>query len=192
MAARPLHVLELRTVRGTGGGPDKTILQGTALTDREKYEVTICYVRDARDTVFDIDRRARELPVRYVEVVEQHSLDRRIWPALRQLVRDLEIEIVHGHDYKTNLYAWLLGRVEPVVPLATLHGYTGRSIRERFYYAADKRLVRWFPALIAVSEDLRREIIRAGSRPDRILRILNGIDHDVFRRDHTQRARARA
>jgi glycosyltransferase involved in cell wall biosynthesis len=188
----PLRILELRSVRGTGGGPEKTILSSASVCEPDTHAVTVCYIRDRRDKIFAIDQRAAALGIDYVEIWERHSFDLSIWPALRQLVRSRRIDIVHSHDYKTNLYAWLLGKIEPVVPLATLHGYTGRSIRERFYYAADKRLVRGFPALIAVSEDLRREIIRAGSRPDRIRRILNGIDHDVFRRDHTQRERARA
>jgi hypothetical protein len=52
-----------------------------------------------------------------------------IWPALRQLVRGRNIQIVHSHDYKTNFYARLLSKVEPVVPLATLHGYRRHDTR---------------------------------------------------------------
>ena len=34
----PIRILELRSVRGTGGGPEKTILQGTRLTDPQRYQ----------------------------------------------------------------------------------------------------------------------------------------------------------
>jgi pimeloyl-ACP methyl ester carboxylesterase len=37
MDISPTRVLELRSVRGTGGGPEKTILLGTAMTDRSRY-----------------------------------------------------------------------------------------------------------------------------------------------------------
>jgi glycosyltransferase involved in cell wall biosynthesis len=190
--ARPIRVLELRSVRGTGGGPEKTILHGAALSDASQYAVTVCYIRDLRDTIFEIEKRAAALGVDYVEVRERHSFDFSIWPVLRRLVTDRAIDIVHSHDYKTNLYAWLLGRRAGIVPLATLHGYTGNSRREAFYYAADKRLVRRFPLLIAVSEDLRRELIRTGSDPARVVRILNGIDHRDFHRDDQLRGSARA
>ena len=93
--------------------------------------MTVCYIRDRRDDVFTIDERAARLPVDYVEILERHSFDPSIWPALRRLTRERRIDIVHSHDYKTNFYAWLLAKVEPVVPLATLHGYTGLSSRER-------------------------------------------------------------
>src|SRR5438552_6314370 len=98
----PIQVLELRSVFGTGGGPEKTILLGAARTDPRRFAVTVCYIRDDRDTVFNIDRTAAALGVDYVELRERHSFDRSLWPKLRALVRERRIQIVHAHDYKTN------------------------------------------------------------------------------------------
>jgi glycosyltransferase involved in cell wall biosynthesis len=187
----PVRVLELRSVRGTGGGPEKTILAGAALTDPAQFAITVCYIRDDRDPVYAIDQRAVGLGIDFVEVTERHSFDWKLWPALRALVRNRRIQIVHSHDYKTNFYAWLLSMCEPILPLATLHGYTGNSRRERVYYALDKRIVRRFPRLITVSDDLTRELVRTRSQRDRITRLLNGIDPDAFRRTDAARERAR-
>src|SRR5450759_4513640 len=106
--ARPIRVLELRSVRGTGGGPEKTILLGAARADRSRFAVPVCYIRDLRDDVFEIDRRARASAVDYVEISERHSFDPAIWGALRRLVHERQIDIVHAHDYKTDLLAWAL------------------------------------------------------------------------------------
>jgi glycosyltransferase involved in cell wall biosynthesis len=189
----PLRVLELRTVRGTGGGPEKTILLGTARTDRARYEVTICYIRDARDDIFHIDERATALPLDYVEIVERHSFDRAIWPALRTFVRQRRFDIVHAHDYKTDLLASLLGRYERTIPLATAHGWTGQSWREtRLYYPADRWLLARFPRVIAVSSDIRNALLRAGAEPERVDVVLNGIDADRFVRHRAREREARA
>ena len=83
----PIRVLELRSVWGTGGGPDKTILNGAALDRTLGLETVVCYIRDVRDTGFTIDKRAHDLGLDYEEIVERGSLDRSIWPALRALVR---------------------------------------------------------------------------------------------------------
>ena len=180
----PLRVLELRSVRGTGGGPEKTVLLGASLTDPRRVAVTVCYIRDRRDDVFALDRLARRLGVDYVEIAERHSFDRAIWPALKQLVRARSIDIVHAHEYKTDLLALLLARAEGIVPLATAHGWTGRSWRERaLYYPADRWLLARFPRVIAVSEQIRRRLLQAGAGSDRVVTILNGIDADVFRRN---------
>lgn len=189
---RPVRVLELRSVWGTGGGPEKTILLGAAQSDPARYSVTVCYIRDERDEVFGPAASAECLPIDYVEVREKHSFDPTIWRRLRALVRERRIDIVHAHDYKTDLLALMLARAEGTATLSTVHGWTGHSRREVFYYWADKRLLRRFPRLVAVSGDIRRELIRTGSRPDRITVILNGIDAGRFRRDRSREAQARA
>ncbi|HYN08809.1 MAG TPA: glycosyltransferase family 4 protein [Vicinamibacterales bacterium] len=184
MSGARLAILELRSVRGTGGGPEKTILLGTEQTDRTRFAVTVCYLRDLRDPIFGIDERARRMNIDYVEVQERHSFDPRIWTPLSTLVRERRIDIVHSHDYKTDLLGWLLARRLGVIPLSTAHGWTGQSARERYvYYPAGKRLLARFPRVIAVSSDIRRELVRHGQREHRVTVILNGIDPDAFKRD---------
>jgi len=189
---RPIRILELRSVWGTGGGPEKTILLGTARTDRRRFDVTVCYLRDRRDPIFSVDAKAADLPVNYVELLESHSFDPTIFSRLRRLVREREIDIVHAHDYKTNVLAWLLSRFEAIIPLSTVHGWTGHSARERWvYYPLDKRVLRMFPAVIAVSSDARRELVERGARPESVRVVLNGIDHKAFRRDRALEPEAR-
>jgi len=143
--------------------------------------------------VFGIDRRAAAAGVDYVEVCERHSFDPSIWRPLREMVRARAIDVVHAHDYKTNLLAWLLGRSTGVVPLSTAHGWTGHSWRERLvYYPADKRVLGRLPVVVAVSSDVRADLVAHGCRPERVRVLLNGIDHLAFRRVHTRVPEARA
>jgi glycosyltransferase involved in cell wall biosynthesis len=192
MINQPIRILELRSVRGTGGGPEKTILLGAERADRRRFSVTVCYIRDGRDDTFGIGERAQRLGVDYVEVLERSSFDPRVWPALRRIVRERAIDIVHAHEYKTNLLALLLACSDGTIPLSTAHGWTGHSRRERlFYYALDKQLLRAFPLTIAVSSQIRSELIRHRVAPDRVQVVLNGIDHNVFRRDRGAESDAR-
>jgi glycosyltransferase involved in cell wall biosynthesis len=189
----PVRVLELRSVRGTGGGPEKTILLGTAATDRRRFEITVCYLRDQRDDVFGIDEWASRVGVDYVELRERHSFDFRTFTALRRLVRERRIDIVHAHDYKTDLFASLLAGVDKVRVLSTVHGWTGHSARERFvYYPVDKRVLARFPRLIAVSSEIRAELVRCGARAERVTVVLNGIDHRRFDRDPSRQSAIRS
>ncbi len=188
----PIRVLELRSVWGTGGGPEKTILLGAARSNPSRYAVTVCYIRDARDTVFSIDEKAGDLPIDYVEVVERHSFDRSIWPVLRRLVQNRRIDIVHAHDYKTDVLTWLLHRAEGVIALSTAHGWAGHTRRERLlYHRMDKQILRMFPKVITVSEDIRQELVRSGAKPGCVQTVLNGIDHTRFHRDRSRETQIR-
>jgi glycosyltransferase involved in cell wall biosynthesis len=187
-----ISVLELRSVWGTGGGPEKTILLGAARHDRSRFAVTVCYLRDARDEVFGIDQRARRIGVDYTEVRERHSFDGAIWPQLVSLVRARRVDIIHGHDHKTDLLALLLARKTGAVALATAHGWTGQSVRERWlYYPADRQILRRMPQVIAVSTEIKSRLVRAGTDPTRVRVVLNGIDPEGFRRDPIKRVAIR-
>ena len=191
--SRPLRILELRSVLGTGGGPEKTILLGAQIADRSKVHVTVCYLRDRRDRVFAVGDRAVDAAVDYVEITERHSFDPSIWSQLRRLVSERGIDLVHAHEYKTDVLALMLSRATGIVALATVHGWTGHSIRERWcYYPIDKRVLARFPRLIAVSTEISRELVRYGADPARITTVLNGIDPRLFRRDPGRTVAARA
>lgn len=192
MSTTRIRVLELRSVRGTGGGPEKTILNGAALADRDRFEVTVCYIRDRRDEVFALDEWARSLGIAYVEVFEQGSFDISIWRQLREIIRQRGIQLVHAHEYKTDLLALLLARVAGVVPLATAHGWTGHSPRERrLYYPVDKWLLARYPRVVAVSSEIKEQLVRHGATPEKVTVVLNSIDPTAFRRDRTREAGAR-
>src|SRR5262249_9962890 len=116
------------------------------------------------------------------EVRERHSFDFRIFGALRTLVTDRRIDIIHSHDYKTDLLASWVARRTPAIPISTAHGWTGQSTRERLiYYPAGKRLLARFPRVIAVSSDIKHDLIRHGARAARVVVILNAIDAAAFR-----------
>jgi glycosyltransferase involved in cell wall biosynthesis len=173
----PIRVLELRSVTGQGGGPEKTLLNGAAQADPARLAVTLCFLRRPNVEPLWVASRAEALGVDYVEVVDRHPLEPRTWPLLRRLVRERGVHIVHSHDYKADLYAWLLARFEPVAPIATAHGWTGSTWRERvLYYPVDRLLLARFPKVIAVSREIREQLSRrAEADAGRVEVLLNGI-----------------
>lgn len=191
--SRPIRVLELRSVWGTGGGPEKTIMLGSHAAQRDRVHITVCYVRDERDEVYSLDRWAADLGLDYTEICERHSFDPAAWLQLMALVRARGIDIIHAHDYKTNLMATVAAWKTGAIPLSTVHGWTGDSFRERWvYYPADKRVLARFPRLIAVSGQIKAELVAAGAREDTVTVVLNAIDSTTFARDPSRRQTVRS
>ena len=187
----PIRILELRSVWGTGGGPEKTILLGTAQTDPSRYAITVCYLKQEGDPNWTMDRRAAEHDIDYVEIEERSSFDRRIWGQLREIILDKRIELIHAHDYKTDFLAWWAAKRLGTIPMSTAHGFAGTSKKERFYYYFDKRILRTFPRVVCVASHIREDLVSAGVERDRIRTVLNAIDPNRFQRDRTQEPDAR-
>jgi glycosyltransferase involved in cell wall biosynthesis len=61
----------------------------------------------------------------------------------------------------------------------------------KIYYPLDKRLMKLFPRVLAVSSEIRGALLGVGVDPSRVTVILNAIDPFKFRRDRTQEAAAR-
>ena len=105
----------------------------------------------------------------------------RVMRALRGLIREKGIDLVHSHGYKSNFYAlWATGRKLPLV--ATNHNWLKHHWRLVVYSLIDKRLIRFFDRIIAVSELIRNEMVEAGVPDEKITVIDNGVDVEEIAR----------
>jgi glycosyltransferase involved in cell wall biosynthesis len=191
-ASQAIRVLDLRSVDDAGGGADQIILRTAAGADPQRLKVTVCCLRAGRNHAYDIDRRAAHLGIDYCEVGQRSPWDPGVWRSLGRIVRDRRPAIVHAHDYKASFYAMRLARAQGVTPVATAHGWSGHHWRERFvYYPAEKLILRRFPAVIAVSTQVRDTLVRWGCKPQRVHVVLNGVDPSEFHRRADVRARIR-
>src|SRR3954447_4912169 len=190
---RKINVLHLRSCRGTGGGPEKTLLFSARAADREHFRLHIAYLKSRNDPEFDLDERARKLGIEdFVLIEEDYKFDVRALKSLLQVLRDREIDILSCHCYKSDLYGLLLSRFHPMKLVATAHGplatfdhfWSAQNWRVRYLYdQLDLMLLRHFDRVLIVSESMRKAVSRFGVRPDKITWVRNAIDSDHFRRD---------
>ena len=103
-----VRLLELRNTYKWGGGPDKTILLSAERHDRTLVDVVVAYIRDVRDTEFCITDKARARGLTFYEIEERGKFDLRVLRALRDIVLKHNINLIHGHDYKSDLFATML------------------------------------------------------------------------------------
>jgi glycosyltransferase involved in cell wall biosynthesis len=178
-----IRILELRSATGSGGGPEKTILLGAARGDRQRFAVTVCYIRDQRDAAFDVARRAGDLGVDCVEIVERHSLIRRSsqpsggWSANGESTSSIRTNTRPTYwrcswRARPGPFRW-----RPCTDGPATAGASGASTTR------STSLLRTFPLSIAVSSEIRSELVRCGVPPDRVRVVLNGIDPEAFRRN---------
>lgn len=103
--------------------------------------------------------------------------------AVRQYMLDNDIDIVHAHGYKADFYALFATLNTGCKRVATIHPWLIESNRmgsAKFYMAFDKALLRSFHGIVAISDEMRDEVVRDGMKPARVVTIENGIDLQRF------------
>jgi len=103
-------------------------------------------------------------------------LDPRGLRALARWMRDAGVDLVHSHMYRSNVPATIAARMAGIkAVLCQVHNVnTWETRRQRWM---DRWLMRWRTAMIAVSEEVKRDIVaRLGCPPERVRVLYNGID----------------
>jgi glycosyltransferase involved in cell wall biosynthesis len=179
---RPV-VLDLRVVKGSGGGPDKTILNSPRFLEKLGYRMLCVYMHAPDDPGFEqLRTKARRWGATIISVPDRGPLDPGVVPRLARICREHRVKIYHAHDYKSNVLGVLLKRLVPMRIMTTIHGWVQRTWRTPLYYALDRWSLPAYEKVICVSQDLYDTCLAAGVKPERCQVLDNAIDTDEFRR----------
>jgi len=176
-------VLDARVVTGTGGGPDKTILNSPRFLKEAGYHNLCAYLHPPNDSGYQaIIQRAEALEAPLISIPDRGPLDWRVVRSLARTCREERVAIWHGHDYKSNALGLLLRRFWPMRMVTTVHGWGVRGGRTPLYYAIDRLCLKRYEAVLCVSDSLYEACLKFGVPKERCVLIENGVDVDHFRR----------
>jgi glycosyltransferase involved in cell wall biosynthesis len=170
-------VLDARVVTGSGGGPDKTILNSPRFLEPLGYRMLCAYLHPPEDAGFEVIRtKAAKYQAPLISVPDRGPLDWRVVASLRDVCRREGVTIWHGHDYKTNALGLLLQRLWPMRLVTTVHGWVHHTSRTPLYYKLDRLCLPRYERVICVSDDLLHDCLAAGVPARNCLLLENGID----------------
>ena len=184
----PSPIVHARVVRGSGGGPDKTLLESARFLNERGRPSQCLYLRDPEDEDFPkLAVKAQARSVDLIPIDDHGPLDLGILSRVREALPKKHL-IWHGHDYKTNLLGLMLGRQHPRHLVTTVHGWVHQTARTPLYYAIDRLCLPRYHGVLCVSQDLLDRSVAAGVAPDRCWLIPNAIDTEEYRRNLTPNA----
>jgi len=99
---------------------------------------------------------------------------------IRHFLKNNEIDILHTHNYKVDIIGFAAALKSRTHWLATNHVWQPISARMRLYITVDALVLRFAKRVVAVSDEIRDDLISTNVRPDRIRVIGNGINFDHF------------
>ncbi len=184
-----LHVLQLAREQSRRGH-DVVVVAGTLAAGEESME----YVADELGVeVIGLPALQRELSLR---------ADGAAIRELRRLIRARRPDVVHTHTAKAGatgrIAALLAGRARPRSIVHTYHGHVLSGyfspVRERIFRLIERALARPTSALLAVSEEVRNDLVDYGVAPrERFTIVPYGFDPPVWSEvDERSRERVRS
>ena len=157
-------------------GPERLILQQFQRASPDVDAALAVFVTGGKTNPFL--EVAKDAGMRAVAIGQRSSYDRKVKRALLAACKDLDPHVLVTHDYKANLIGRPIARMLGIACVAVVHGYTAESLRVRAFEHLDRRALKRFDAVVAVSDVMETRLLKAGVPRERLHRIENTIDAD--------------
>jgi glycosyltransferase involved in cell wall biosynthesis len=120
------------------------------------------------------------------EGVESHlipckgQIDRTTATSIRELAARTGADVVHAHGYKADIYVYLALRRLGIPLVSTCHTWYDNDFMVSLYGKADRFVLRKYSRIVAVSDEVKQRLFKAGVRGEKIRLVRNGIDLRPF------------
>jgi len=110
------------------------------------------------------------------------QMDRAAIAHIRELAASTGADVVHAHGFKADIYVYLALRGLGVPLVSTCHTWYDTDLTVSLYGRLDRFVLRKYARVVAVSEEVKRRLLNAGVRAEKIRMVRNGIDLRPFDR----------
>ncbi|MFA7386485.1 MAG: glycosyltransferase, partial [Thiohalobacteraceae bacterium] len=95
--------------------------------------------------------------------------------------RSNAIDLIHTHDFRSDLYGLTAARRLRIPAVSTCHGWIANDFKGRIYTTVDKFLLRFFDRIIVVSECMGTHLRKKGLPAHKIALIQNALITENYR-----------
>ncbi|HEU5340727.1 glycosyltransferase family 4 protein [Edaphobacter sp.] len=172
---RVLHVIS------SGGmyGAEAVILNMSRVLNEGSHTSVLAVFANSPNPNLQLHERAATEGIESHLVPCRGQLDRSAIAGIRDLAQQVKADVVHAHGYKADIYAYLALRGKAPL-ISTCHTWYDNDLTVRIYGAADRFVLRKYQRVVAVSDEVRQRLLKAGVREEKIRLIQNGIDLRPF------------
>lgn len=174
-------VLHTRVVTGTGGGPEKTILNSPRFLSDYGVDSACLFMKPPEDPGFATLRsKAAAAGADIIGVDDRGPFDRSVLRECVRICKERNVDIWHGHDYKSNAIGLLVRRHHPMQLVTTAHGWVRFTAKTPLYYCIDRFCMKRHDRVICVSPDLHERCQKLRISEERLTLIDNAIVADDY------------
>jgi glycosyltransferase involved in cell wall biosynthesis len=170
--AKVLHFIS------SGGffGAENVLLNIAQNFNNDDYISYVAALRDARNPNIEVINRARALGLPTHIFESKGRLDLKTIKELRKFLVENKINVLHTHNYKSDIIGAMAVRGTGVSLISTAHGFTGMNSKVSWYEHLDQWfLKKHFKRIVVVTSQMLPDF-----PPDKKRVIKNGIDFKKF------------
>jgi glycosyltransferase involved in cell wall biosynthesis len=172
------------------GGLESVLRQLAVGSSRRGHEVAVALILSPGDVSHPLvaELRAQGVSVVAVHVGDRNYLGERA--QVRALCRRVRPDIVHTHGYRCDVVDGAVARREGIPVVSTCHGFIESNWRGRWQQWLQRRALRHFNAVVAVSSSIESKLEAAGVPKSRIHLVRNAAPADIeyLSRDDARRS----
>lgn len=181
------RVLDLRDSPWVDG-PGRTILDTASMVDPQRYHIVVGAFSGDRHGEHAYLSEATRRGLETYPIAERRAIDPDV---LRQIVdwcRHNAIDIIHTHDFRSDLYGLIAARRLRIPAVSTCHGWIANDLKGRIYTVVDKFLLRFFDRTIVVSARMQAHLSTHGIPARKLAVIQNALIVEDYRPDRSDRS----
>lgn len=108
------------------------------------------------------------------------QIDKTVTASIRELVLRTQADVVHAHGYKADVYVACALRATTTPVVSTCHNWLSNNLLVSFYGVVDRFVLRNYDAVVAVSDEVKAQLLKSGVHAKKVHLIGNGIDLRPF------------
>lgn len=186
-AAAAQRVLDLRDSPWVDG-PGRTILDTASMVDPGRYRIVVGAFSGDRHGEHAYLAEAVRRRLETYPIAEKRALDPDVLRQIMSWCRSNAIDIIHTHDFRSDLYGLVAARRLGIPAVSTCHGWIANDLKGRIYTSVDKFLLRFFDRVIVVSARMQTQLASRGIPARKIALIQNALIVENYRPDRGDRA----
>lgn len=177
---RPKEPRVLHLISSSGFlGAENVVLELSKESIKAGYWVTIGIIENRNNLHMELSDRSVEEGIKVQIFPCRGRFDRRTISSIRSFVNSKQPNILHSHGYKSNFYALTANRGK--IPwIVTNHLWKKTTFALKVYAYLDSLFIRHADRVVAVSDEIRSEMVNDGIPPQKITIIDNGVDMERF------------
>ena len=174
-----MRILHLISSVGLFGAERVAIELSKSLKRTYHCEPILGVIRNIYNPHEEILEEAKSNDILYTVFSCRNQLDLKLAFSIREFIKKNRVDIIHCHGYKSNFYGLLASKGQ-VPSVTTNHNWLTAHWKLKTYCLLDSLWIRFFDRIVAVSNEVKRDMLRY-KIPEKKIRVIdNGIAIERF------------